>query len=114
MSIFVVIPQFRRPPVDKVQLIGENVTLLCSAYAVPAPNITWLKNRVLIDLNLQAITTVFNTKGHVTNSQLTILSLNFSDTGEYSCMASNNLVSIQTTNSSIATLTVNSKTRKYC
>ena len=110
MSIFVVVPRFRRPPVDKVQLIGENVTILCSAYAVPAPNITWLKNRVPIDLNIQAVTAVYSTESHVTNSQLTILSLNFSDTGEYSCMASNNLVSVQTTNSSVATLTVNSKT----
>ena len=102
---FAVIPVFISDPNDATQLVGDNVTLSCSAYAVPAPSIVWLKDGV--PLSNEIITS--NVVGANTSSSLFLSLLQFSDTANYSCNASNELVSVQSSTSAIALLTVNGK-----
>ena len=100
------IPVFVMDPNDTVQLVGDSVTLSCSAYAVPAPSIVWLKDG--LPLPSSAIVTS-SVVGTTTSSSLFLSLLQFSDTALYSCNASNELVSKQSTTSASALLTVNGK-----
>jgi hypothetical protein len=97
-----VIPQFLEEPVNNTKLVGDNVTMSCSAYGIPVPSITWLKDGVPIT-DPSSVTSI---SGRISSTRLLLASLNFSDVAGYSCIASNNLVSLQTTNSSTATLTI--------
>lgn len=94
-----------------VLVIGDSVQLNCSSFAVPLPNITWLMNGSVLDLSMsvQVSSTIegqFNTF-----SELTLSQLSFNNTGSYSCMATNELASVQSSTSSSALIIVNSK---YC
>ena len=89
-----------------VMLLGERIQLNCSSFAIPVSNITWFKDGSLLS------DTLVNTsvqQNQVTVSQLTITNLTFIDAGSYHCMAVNDLVSEQRTNSTQSQLVVNSK-----
>lgn len=73
---------------------GDNVTLACKVGGTPTPNVKWtLRNRVLLNNSLGQ--PVKNKRSYliqsVSNSysNLTILSLEMQDTGEYVCIAEN-------------------------
>ena len=87
--------------------------LNCSSFAVPVSNITWLKDESVLDLSDQSITVVASVQEQVTFSELTISNLDFINTGSYSCMAVNELVSKQYSNSTLSQIIVNSKYTVY-
>ena len=92
-----------------VRLIRDNVSMNCEAFGVPPPNITWFKGTDPLDLSSPLITSTSNTIGHITSSEINITLLSFSDDSDYYCTATNVLVSVQTTRSAVANLTVHSK-----
>ena len=104
---FAVIPVFITDPNNITQLVGDNVTLFCSARAVPPPSIVWQKDGVPLPSDDEMVTS--NVVGVNMSSSLFLSLLQFSDTAGYSCMASNELVSVQSSTSAIAFLTVNGK-----
>lgn len=73
-------------------------------------NITWFKNG--IDLDFSDVSVTISTRVEeefMTFSELTVTNMTFADTGSYFCMAVNNLVSVQSTNSTSAEIIVNSE-----
>ena len=92
-----------------MRLIGESVTFSCEVFGIPTPSITWLKDGQSLDTTTPTTSVVFSATGYTNSSQLVLSSLNFSNSGEYSCYASNYLVSVENKTSNNGTLTVNSK-----
>ena len=104
------VPQFRVNPIARsIQLIGESIELNCSSFAVPPANITWLKDGRLLDVSDSSVEVSSSIEDSITLSQLSLNNLGFADTGLYSCKATNDLVSEQSTNSTDAEIIVNSE-----
>ncbi|XP_039268950.2 hemicentin-1-like [Styela clava] len=76
-------PSFLTRPSDTVAVSGSNVIMNCAAHGVPTPNIQWRKsNRAL------------PTDGRFTvlhNNSLQIATIQLEDTGQYSCIATNEI-----------------------
>ena len=85
------------------------MTFSCEVFGIPTPSIAWLKDGQPLDTTTPTASAVFNATGYTNSSRLMLSSLNLSDSGEYSCYASNYLVSVESNTSSNGTLTVNSK-----
>lgn len=93
-----------------VLIIGDSVQLNCSSFAVPLSNITWLMNGSVLDYSSMTVQVSSTIEGQSnTFSELTLSQLSFNDTGSYSCMATNELASVQSSISSSAVVIVNSK-----
>ena len=84
----------------------------CTAYGVPTPKISWLKDGLPIDVSSSTVT-VYDSNiianRYMSSSTLLLISLNFSDVADYSCTAVNHLYSTQTSNSTTALLIIHSK-----
>ena len=94
-------PEFSQPPQNQVVNEGLNVVFTCDANGNPAPTFSWT-----IDGSAENITA--NPRISLTgdSKQLTITSVNRRDSGEYGCVASN---IVETVNSTAASLTVQCK-----
>ncbi|GFN89729.1 contactin [Plakobranchus ocellatus] len=80
-------PTFSKRPLNPSQLatIGGSVTLTCRPEAAPRPSIKWLKNDVEVpDTNDREARVVY-----MTNGNLRISTVQLSDQGSYTCVASN-------------------------
>ena len=86
-------------------IAGGNASFVCTVEASPTPNITWLVNGTVVDVDSEGSVTN-TTSGTMTNSTLTLTLLDFNDTGNYSCMASNFLVELRSDTSEEETLSV--------
>ena len=86
---FVVVPPFIKP-FRKSKIIskkGSHVILNCAADGKPSPEITWRhKAKELIICNKYSI---------FSNGTLVIYSVNFSDSGQYTCNAFNSIGSVE-------------------
>ena len=76
-------PEITAQPQNKALTERENVTLSCNATGNPAPSISWTKdgsatNSLRISLSLD-------------NKQLTITIVSRDDSGDYRCVANNNI-----------------------
>ncbi len=92
-------------PESYIGITGEPVALHCVARGFPAPDITWLRNGETvngssIDITSSVILALTST------SNLTILSLQPLDAGNYTCIASSSLASLQLAESQKGILTV--------
>ena len=92
-------PEITAQPQNKTLTERENVTLSCNATGNPAPSISWTKdgsatNSLRISLSLD-------------NKQLTITNVSRDDSGDYRCVANNNIGAAVTSN--VATLDVQCK-----
>merc|ERR1719471_866528 len=77
-------PSFLVTPVGKSVVVGQEVTLECSANGLPQPALTWLKDGREIELE------VLDTRYVRTGSgSLTITGLELEDEGGYQCRAEN-------------------------
>lgn len=91
---FACLPSVHAPMKTVTAYEGDNVTLTCKIGGTPSPDVSWtLRNRVL--LNSTFGYPVTNKRSYLIHSvsnnysNLTILSLEMQDTGEYVCVAEN-------------------------
>ena len=83
-------------PGNMTVVSGSTVDLVCRAYGIPLPNITWTKDGVRLN-NTDRISTYGSviTDGHggvtLARSLKRISSLQPSDGGQYSCVADNSI-----------------------
>ena len=79
-------PRFTDTPTNISASAGSNVTLTCSAFAVPEPTITWSHTSLGgIERNLTARTNV-----EITGNTINIFNVEyFQDGGRYTCTANN-------------------------
>lgn len=101
-------PNVLSDPVSIIGIVGERSQLVCEASGSPIPNIEWLIDDQLV-ANTSRISVLSSVSGLVRTSNVTITDLNFMDTGNYTCRASNNLAVLQSHVSQPALLTVNRK-----
>lgn len=87
--VCIVVPRIWTPPKDSAVPVNTDVELQCSASGVPAPSVTWVKNRdtVIPSDYFQLID----------GGNLRILGVLASDAGMYQCIASNVVGNVQAT-----------------
>lgn len=80
-------------PGDTITTTGTHLALTCTAAGIPPPQITWSLDGQLLASESYNITEeqFFNDSSHFTLSVLNLCDLQFSDSGEYSCTASNTI-----------------------
>ena len=77
-------------PSDSIANVGDSLAFICLAEGIPQPYITWMRNG--LPLNMEANITeerFSNDSSYFTMSILNLCTLQFSDSGMYSCSASN-------------------------
>ena len=94
-------PEFSQPPQNQMVNEGLNVAFTCDANGNPPPTFSWT-------IDGSAVNTTANPRISLTadRKQLTITSVNRTDSGEYRCVASN---IVEAVNSTAASLTVQCK-----
>ena len=94
-------PEISEHPQNQIVLEGFNVSLLCNASGNPRPTFSWT-------INGSPVNTTSNPRITFSayNKQLSITSVKRTDGGEYKCLASN---SVKTVNSTAAFLIVQCK-----
>ena len=97
-----VVPSILIPPVNFTYVVNETdpVIFMCSATGTPTPEITWMRNGVLLDENVHPRISLSNpsdseafptTGGNIyfVSRNLTISNTRDSDSDTYTCVASN-------------------------
>ena len=100
--ICAVVPSILFPPVNFTYVVNETdpVIFMCSATGTPTPEITWMRNGVLLDENVDPRISfsnpsdpeVFQTTGgniYSVSRNLTISNTRDNDSDTYTCVASN-------------------------
>ena len=77
-------PEFDRHPQNETKTEGENVTFTCNAVGNPAPTFSWTRDGSVVNTTSRI---TFN-ENHKT---LTITNVVRGDSGEYICVATNNV-----------------------
>ena len=72
---------------DTINLGCTNLTLTCEGYGIPAPNITWKHNGVLLDVMSSRAMVYLNASNGITfiSSSLSLNSVRYQDRGLYMC-----------------------------
>ena len=87
-------PEFNTHPQNKTKTEGENVTFTCNAVGNPTPTFSWTRDG-----------SVVNTTSRITfnenNKTLTITNVIRGDSGEYICVATNNVNTVQSNPSTL-------------
>ena len=104
--VHLVPPNIITDPVSVISIVRESSQLACEASGSPLPTIEWLKDEQLVT-STSRVSVTSSVHGLVRTSNITLTNLNFTDTGNYTCRATNNLTVLQTTDSRPALLTVN-------
>ena len=97
MAVFMLTPlgaaSILLSPGDTITSVGDSLTLSCTAAGIPAPQISWYKDGLLLTTGLDNITETqsSNASNHFTVSDLNLCDLQLSDSGQYSCVASNSI-----------------------
>ena len=79
-------PEITLNPLNVTKAEGENVTLTCNATGNPEPNISWIVKWSSINTNYS-----HGTDFSKDRQEMTIMNVRRTDSGEYQCMATNNL-----------------------
>ena len=90
---------------DQIQNEAESALFICQATGVPVPTISWYFNGASVDVTNTMKCTLSETSVNTTtiSSTLTIMSVQSSDVGTYTCNATN----VVSTDISSGVLTVN-------
>ena len=80
-------PEITAHPQSVAKTEGDNVTLSCNNTANPIGKISWIRNRFPVDTSHNSSRIRFSAD----KKQLTITNVNRTDSGEYRCVASNEL-----------------------
>ena len=82
-------PEFLKNPKSQTTNEGSNVTSTCIASGVPEPSLSWT-------INVTAINPTANPRIGSTadGQQLTVTNVKRTDSGEYRCVASNNVTTV--------------------
>ena len=80
------IPVLTEKPLDTNAIRTENLTLICSADGFPRLGIVWLHNRSMVVTSSRITITNSHSRFNLT-STLTVMNTSFSDSGNYSCVA---------------------------
>ena len=95
--LFIEEPAFTTHPKNhQTSSEGVNITFSSDANGIPEPTFTWTKDG-------SAVTANDRISVSADNKQLSLTNVNRTDSGEYRCVATN---SVGTVNSNVATLTV--------
>ena len=101
-------PLITQGPNDTLSIRGSAVSLSCQTFGSPTPNITWLKGD--LSVSPSSLISIDSTRnGFTQESVLTFLNSSFSDADLYTCLAQNDLVTLTSSNSTPAQLTINRK-----
>ena len=99
-------------PVNQTVNEGESITLSCSAFGIPSPNITWTipSGKALPLEGTDRIQITYGMDGAAVQSTLTITESVVTDAGVYICMTDNRVPNeIEAIQEATATVTVQSK-----
>ena len=100
---FIVIPDISFEVMDKTQDEGDTASFTCQATGGPVPTISWYFNGALLTNGVAHTISETSVNTTTVNSTLTIMSVQSSDVGTYTCNATNAVSS----DTSSGVLTVN-------
>ena len=89
LHCFLVSPEFTINPENITKIEGENVTLNCTVYGNPKPDVKWTKDGETLDISGNQRLSVSNLTANT--SSLTITNIVREDEGQYSCVANNSV-----------------------
>ena len=89
--------------IDQTHNEGENAFFTCQATGEPVPTISWYFNNTLLANGTEYTISEMSVNTTTINSTLTIMSVESSDVGTYTCNATN----VVSTDTSSGVLTVN-------
>ena len=90
---------------NQTQNEGDTASFTCQATGQPVPTISWYFNGVLLVNGMEHMISMMSSNTTTISSTLTILNVQSSDVGTYTCNATN----VVSTNNSSGVLTVNGK-----
>ena len=100
-----VIPRISPEVMDQTQNEGDTASFTCQATGEPVSTISWYFNGVLLVNGMKHVISMMSLNTTTITSTLTIMNLQSSDVGTYTCNATN----VISTDTSSGVLTVNGK-----
>ena len=70
-------------------IVGETAQLQCTAFGIPAPNISWEREGTVLMSGERVNITMGRSNGNTSYSILTISNVALSDDGQFTCVADN-------------------------
>ena len=100
-------PMFVDPPSPFEIVAGGNITITCNATGVPIPEVNILRDGVPFSIpGTQTSSGVLSDGVEYFSVSVTLSNLNYTDSAEYYCNATNNLAAVRTSTSSPSQYTV--------
>ena len=101
--LYSVVPTIRLEVIYETQNEGDTASFTCQATGQPVPTISWYFNSALLVSGMEHMISMMSTNTTTINSTLTIMNVQSSDVGTYTCNATN----VISTDTSSGVLTVN-------
>ena len=101
--MFIVIPDISPEVMNQTQNEGDTASFTCQATGEPVPTISWYYNNTLLVNGTEYIITEMSLNTTTISNTLTIMNVESSDVGTYTCNATN----VVSSDTSSGVLTVN-------
>ena len=89
IALFIVIPDISPEVMNQTQNEGDTASFTCQATGVPVPTISWYYNGSLLVNGTEYMITEMSLNTTTISNTLTIMSVESSDAGTYTCNATN-------------------------